>query len=73
MNGLPFRTSSHSRENWSSGAEPLFGSPGRFVLVRGVHRVKLGASEDRVDQLKAYGFPQSRSPTQVGATAARLL
>ena len=27
-------------ENWSSGAELLFGRSGRFVLVRGVHHVK---------------------------------
>ena len=60
-------------ENWWSGAEPLFGRPDRFVLVRGVHRVKLVATGDRADQVKANVFPLLRSPTQVGATPAGLL
>lgn len=59
-------------ENWSSGAEPLFGRPGRFVLVRGVRRVELVRTEDRVDQLTACVFLVLRSPAQIGATAARL-
>ena len=59
-------------ENWSSGAELLFGRSGRFVLVRGVHHVKLVATEDRIDQVKAYVFLLMCSPEQVGPTPAEL-
>jgi len=59
-------------ENWSSGAELLFGSSGRFVLVRGVHHVKLVLAEDRVDQVKAYVFLLMCSPMQIGQTPDEL-
>lgn len=55
-------------ENWSSGAELLFGRSGQLVLVRGVHHVKLVATEDRIDQVKAYVFLLMCSPTRVGPT-----
>lgn len=42
--------------NWSSGSELLFGKSGKFVLIRGVHHVKLVVSEDRIEQVKAYVF-----------------
>jgi len=60
-------------KNWSSGAELLFGRSGRFVLVRGVHHVKLVATEDRVDQVKAYVFLLMCSPEQVGPARDDLL
>ena len=59
--------------NWSSGADLLFGKAGQFVLVRGVHHVKLVATEDRVDQVKAYVFLLMCSPEQAGPTPAELL
>lgn len=59
-------------ENWSSGAELLFGKSGRFVLVRGVHHVKLVAMEDRVDQVKAYVFLLMCSPEQAGPMPGEL-
>lgn len=60
-------------ENWSSGAELLFGRSGQFVLVRGVHHVKLVATEDRVDQVKAYVFLLMCSPGKAGPKPAELL
>ena len=40
----------------SSGAEALFGRSGPFVLLRGIHHIKLSLVEDRVEQTKAYVF-----------------
>ena len=40
----------------SSGAEALFGKSGPFVLLRGIHHIKLSLVEDRVEQTKAYVF-----------------
>lgn len=42
--------------DWSSGAEPLSGRSGQFVLVRGIHHVKLTIVQDRVEQVKGYIF-----------------
>ena len=40
----------------SSGAEALFGKTSPFVLLRGIHHIKLSLVEDRVEQTKAYVF-----------------
>ena len=40
----------------SSGAEALFGKSGPFLLLRGIHHIKLSLVEDRVEQTKAYVF-----------------
>ncbi len=42
--------------NWSSGSEPLSGRSGQFVLVRGIHHIKLTVIEDKVEQAKGYIF-----------------
>lgn len=41
---------------WSSGAETLFGASGTFLLMRGLHHVKLVLTGDRFEQVKAYVF-----------------
>ena len=56
--------------NWSSGSELLFGKSGKYVLIRGVHHVKLVMSGDRIEQVKAYVFllmctPPTTVPTTV--------
>ena len=40
----------------SAGAESLFGKSGAFLLLRGIHHIKLSFAEDRVEQTKAYVF-----------------
>lgn len=42
--------------NWSPGPTTLFGASGPFVLLRGIHHIKLVLTEDRVDQVKGYPF-----------------
>ena len=66
--GVPEKLSALA--NWSSGSELLFGKSGRFVLIRGVHHVKLVVSNDRIEQVKAYVFllmcaPPKTLPTRV--------
>ena len=41
---------------WSPGPTTLFGASGAFVLVRGIHHVKLVLVGDRIAQVKAYPF-----------------
>ena len=41
---------------WSSGAETLFGKSSRFVLIRGIHHVKLVVNDQGLDEIKAYVF-----------------
>lgn len=41
---------------WSSGAEPLFCRSGAFILMRGIHHIKLVLKGDRVEQAKGYVF-----------------
>ncbi len=41
---------------WVSKATPLFGKSGRFVLMRGIHHIKLVVSGDRLREAKAYVF-----------------
>ena len=40
----------------SAGAEALFGKSGAFLLLRGIHHIKLSFAGDRVEQTKAYVF-----------------
>ena len=41
---------------WVSKATPLFGKSGRFVLMRGIHHIKLVISGDQLRAAKAYVF-----------------
>ena len=41
---------------WSSNAETLFCESGAFVLMRGIHHIKLVVSGGRIDQVKGYVF-----------------
>ncbi len=41
---------------WVSKATPLFGKSGRFVLMRGIHHIKLVISGDQLREAKAYVF-----------------
>lgn len=58
--------------HWSSGgARQLFGKSGPFVLVRGVHHVKLVVTHTRLTQVKAYVFLMlCSSPADTRAHAA---
>ena len=38
------------------GAEALFGKSGMFVLLRGIHHLKLVITEDTIEEAKAYIF-----------------
>jgi len=40
----------------SSGSETLFAQSGAFLLLRGIHHVKIVLTEDRIEQVKAYIF-----------------
>ena len=42
--------------DWVSKATPLFGKSGRFVLMRGIHHIKLVISGDQLRKAKAYVF-----------------
>ena len=41
---------------WVSRPTPLFGKSGRFVLLRGIHHIKLVVAGNRLEQAKAYVF-----------------
>ena len=41
---------------WVSKPTTLFAKSGRFVLLRGIHHIKLVISEDRLQKAKAYVF-----------------
>ena len=41
---------------WASKPTPLFGKSGRYVLLRGIHHVKLVISGDALQQAKGYLF-----------------
>ena len=41
---------------WVSKPTTLFGKSGRFVMLRGIHHIKLVVSGDRLRQAKAYVF-----------------
>ena len=42
--------------NWVSKPTPLFAKSGRYVLLRGIHHIKLVISEGRLSKVKAYVF-----------------
>ena len=42
--------------DWVSKPTTLFAKSGRFVLLRGIHHIKLVVSEDRLQKAKAYVF-----------------
>ena len=42
--------------DWVSKPTTLFAKSGRFVLLRGIHHIKLVVSEDRLRKAKAYVF-----------------
>lgn len=42
--------------DWVSKPTPLFGKTGRFVMLRGIHHIKLVVSENRLTKVKAYVF-----------------
>ena len=42
--------------DWSQGPTTLFGKSGPFVLMRGIHHVKLVLTGDGFKQIKAYVF-----------------
>ena len=41
---------------WVSKPTPLFGKAGRYVMMRGIHHIKLVLSEERLREAKAYVF-----------------
>ena len=41
---------------WVSKATPLFAKSGQYVMLRGIHHIKLVVSDDRLRQAKAYVF-----------------
>ena len=54
---------------WSAGAQALFCGSGTFVLMRGIHHIKLVLTEDRFEQAKAYVFLLVCSWPEGGAPA----
>lgn len=42
--------------NWSQKPTMLFGESGAFVLLRGIHHIKLVFAGDRFEQVKGYAF-----------------
>ena len=53
---------------WSSGAKPLFGRSGPFVVLQRIHHFKFVLTEDRIHQVNGYvfllmcGWPQAGEP-----------
>ena len=43
-------------EGWKSKPTVLFAKSGRFVLLRGIHHIKLVVSDNRIRKVKAYLF-----------------
>lgn len=41
---------------WSTGSTTVFGASGAYMLVRGIHHVKLTITPDRLEQVKGYVF-----------------
>ncbi len=54
--GLGEREKLSAVADWSSGAEALFCRSGTFVLLRGIHHIKLVMVGDRIKQVKGYVF-----------------
>ena len=42
--------------DWVSRPTPLFAKSGRYVLLRGIHHIKLVVSGNRLEKAKAYVF-----------------
>ena len=42
--------------DWVSKPTPLFARSGRYIVLRGIHHVKLVISDDRIQKAKAYVF-----------------
>lgn len=42
--------------DWASTPTPLFGKAGRYVLLRGIHHIKLVIADGALQQAKAYVF-----------------
>ncbi len=42
--------------NWTTAPTTLFGRLGPFVLLRGIHHIKLVLAGDRIEQVKGYPF-----------------
>ncbi|MCY4165709.1 MAG: hypothetical protein OXF03_06145 [Gammaproteobacteria bacterium] len=42
--------------NWSTGSTIVFGAAGAYMLVRGIHHIKLTITGNQVDQVKGYVF-----------------
>ncbi len=57
--------------DWSTGSTTLFGKSGPYMLVRGIHHVKLVIAEGQVEQAKAYVFFLMMCVRPKGGTAAR--
>lgn len=43
-------------ESWNSKPTVLFGKSGQFVLLRGIHHIKLVVSDNKLQKVKAYLF-----------------
>lgn len=43
-------------ESWNSKPTVLFGKSGQFVLLRGIHHIKLVVSDNQLQEVKAYLF-----------------
>ena len=55
--------------DWVSKPTPLFAKTGRFVLLRGIHHIKLVLFENHLRKAKAYVFMVcflQRSPLSIG-------
>lgn len=42
--------------NWAAGSQPLSGKSGPFVMVRGIHHLKITLSGNRIGPVKGYIF-----------------
>ncbi len=47
---------------WVSKPTPLFAKSGRYVMLRGIHHIKLVMSENRLRKVKAYVFMVLSAP-----------
>lgn len=52
--GIPDKLSEVA--NWPAEAEVLFDESGSFVLLRGIHHIKLVWNKNRIEKVKAYVF-----------------
>ncbi len=65
--GIPEKLS--ALEETSCGLEPLFGKAGMYVLIRGIHHIKVALTPERVEQVKAYVFWLIRYAQPAGGVA----